>query len=123
IFQDAWSSLHSLYRVPTRENADPLIQTKNFGYVFIRRAAISSPKNFRGIKTAEVGLRSGPALSVSRFASYKPTTTVGVSLIITAPTGTYDLRVLNLGADRWSFKPEIGLVTSFETNGLQKVNA
>src|SRR5205823_12456958 len=38
--------------------------------VFIRRAAISSPKNFRGIKTAEVGLGSRTrALEVDRLGA------------------------------------------------------
>jgi len=55
-------------------------------------------------------LRGGPALSIRQFASYKPTTTVGVSLTISAPTGHYDPdKVLNLGSDRWSFKPEVGV--------------
>jgi Putative MetA-pathway of phenol degradation len=53
-------------------------------------------------------LKGGPALSVEQFASYKPTATVGVSLTISAPTGLYDAgKILNLGSDRWSFKPEI----------------
>jgi hypothetical protein len=35
---------------------------------------------------------------------------VGVSLTIVAPTGQYDpARLVNLGSNRWSFKPEIGL--------------
>jgi hypothetical protein len=59
-------------------------------------------------------LRGGPALSVPQFADYKPTTTVGVSLTITAPTGKYNSnKILNLGSDRWSFKPEIALSHPF----------
>jgi hypothetical protein len=59
-------------------------------------------------------LKGGPALSADEFANYKPTTTVGVSLGVTAPTGQYDPnRVLNLGADRWAFKPEIGVSHPF----------
>jgi hypothetical protein len=55
-------------------------------------------------------LNGGPALSVEQFENYKPTTTVGVSLSMTAPTGLYRSdKVLNLGSDRWSFKPEISL--------------
>lgn len=49
-------------------------------------------------------LKGGPALSVAQFGSYKPTTTVGVSLTITAPSGQYNAdKLLNLGSDRWSF--------------------
>jgi hypothetical protein len=59
-------------------------------------------------------LKGGPALSVGQFADYKPTTTVGISLTITAPTGQYDPnKLLNLGSDRWSFKPEIALSHPF----------
>jgi len=42
-----------------------------------------------GYKVA-VLLKGGPALSAAQFANYKPTTTVGMSLAITAPTGQYN---------------------------------
>jgi hypothetical protein len=59
-------------------------------------------------------LKGGPALSETQFATYKPTTTVGVSLTVTAPTGLYHSnKLLNLGSDRWSFKPEIALSHPF----------
>jgi hypothetical protein len=59
-------------------------------------------------------LKGGPALSVAQFANYKPTTTVGVSLTITAPTGLYNAdKLLNLGSNRWSFKPEIAVTHPF----------
>jgi hypothetical protein len=59
-------------------------------------------------------LKGGPALSVKQFEEYKPTTTLGVSLTITAPTGSYHAdQILNLGSDRWSFKPEIALSDPF----------
>jgi hypothetical protein len=59
-------------------------------------------------------LKGGPALSPAEFESYKPTTVVGVSLNVTAPTGLYRAdKILNLGSDRWSFRPEIGLSHPF----------
>ena len=59
-------------------------------------------------------LKDGSALSVEQFADYKPTTTVGISLTISAPTGQYNPnKLLNLGSDRWSFKPEIALSHPF----------
>jgi len=59
-------------------------------------------------------LKGGPALRVAQFADYKPTTTVGVSLSISAPTGQYNSnKLLNLGSDRWSFKPEIAVSHPF----------
>jgi hypothetical protein len=59
-------------------------------------------------------LKGGPAMSVEQFGTYKLTTTVGMSLEITAPTGKYDSnKLLNLGSDRWSFKPEIAVSHPF----------
>jgi hypothetical protein len=59
-------------------------------------------------------LKGGPALDVAQFENYKPTTTVGVSLTMTAPTGLYrSSKILNLGSERWSFKPEIGVCHPF----------
>src|SRR5215813_3780845 len=53
-------------------------------------------------------LKGGPALSSEQFEHYQPTTTVGLSLTMTAPTGSYQQnKILNLGSDRWSFKPEL----------------
>jgi len=64
--------------------------------------------------TVSTLLMGGKALSTEQFAQYKPTTTLGVSLAITAPTGQYNRdRLLNLGADRWSFKPEIAVSHRF----------
>jgi Putative MetA-pathway of phenol degradation len=57
-----------------------------------------------------INLYGAPAMTVQQFASYRPTTIIGVSLGVGAPTGQYDsARYLNLGTNRWSFKPEIGI--------------
>lgn len=59
-------------------------------------------------------LKGGPALSPEEFGDYKLKTSVGLSLIFTAPTGLYRAdKILNLGADRWSFKPEFGVSFPF----------
>jgi len=63
------------------------------------------------ISTLLAGAR---ALRVEQFAEYKPATAVGASIAITAPTGQYNPdKLLNLGADRWSFKPEIAFTHPF----------
>src|ERR1044072_5066002 len=55
-------------------------------------------------------LMGGPALKPREFAAYKPKTLLGVSLTVVAPTGQYDpRRLINLGSNRWSFKPEVGV--------------
>ena len=59
-------------------------------------------------------LKGGQALTAAQFENYKPSTTLGASFTITAPTGLYHPnKVLNLGSDRWSFKPEFGLAHPF----------
>jgi hypothetical protein len=73
---------------------------------------------------AAVLLKGGPALSVAEFAKFNPTSTVGVSLTMTAPTGLYDSnKVLKLGADRWSFKPEFAYSLPFGAGQRWELNA
>lgn len=68
--------------------------------------------------------KGGPALSAAQFEDYKPTTTVGASVTITAPTGSYHPdNLLNLGADRWSFKPEVALSIPFGPDQAWKLDA
>jgi hypothetical protein len=57
-----------------------------------------------------VGLVGAPAMTAAEFAKRAPRTTLGASLTISAPTGEYhpDLLV-NVGTNRWAFKPELGL--------------
>jgi len=58
-----------------------------------------------------VNLYGAPAMSGPEFAAFKPKTMVGASLFVGAPTGQYDsTRLINIGTNRWSFKPEIGVV-------------
>lgn len=51
-----------------------------------------------------------PALSMKEFADYQQDTIIGATLEITAPGGQYDAdKLLNLGTNRWSIKPELGI--------------
>jgi hypothetical protein len=55
-------------------------------------------------------LYGGPALSLTEFADFKPDIIIGTSFDVTAPLGQYDSdKLLNIGTNRWSFKPEIGI--------------
>jgi hypothetical protein len=55
-------------------------------------------------------LFGAPAATVEEFAKSSPQTVLGVSLTVTAPTGQFfSDKLINLGTNRWSFKPEIGL--------------
>jgi hypothetical protein len=56
-----------------------------------------------------VNLKGGPAMNASQFAKWRQKTLLGVSFTTVAPTGQYDpTRLVNQGANRWAFKPEIG---------------
>jgi len=57
-----------------------------------------------------INLLGGPALPLAAFVQRRPGTIVGTSLIIAIPTGEYDAdKLINLGTNRWGFKPEVGL--------------
>jgi len=57
-----------------------------------------------------VNLLGGPALPPAEFAVRKPATTLGASLTVVPPLGEYyPEKLINLGANRWAFKPELGL--------------
>ena len=59
-------------------------------------------------------LKGGKALSATEFATYTPGTTLALSVTISAPTGEYDAqKLLNLGSNRWSFKPEFAVSYPF----------
>jgi hypothetical protein len=58
-----------------------------------------------------VNLYGNPALSPEEFARRRSRgLLVGASLALSAPTGQYDpTRLINLGTNRWAFKPELGM--------------
>ena len=57
-----------------------------------------------------VNLIGGEAMTPREFMKRTPKTTLGASLSISAPTGQYDPdKLINIGTNRWAFKPEIGL--------------
>lgn len=56
-----------------------------------------------------VNLLGGPALSLPEFAGFRHGRTLGVGLTVAVPTGQYSSsKLINFGANRWGFKPEIG---------------
>jgi len=56
-----------------------------------------------------------PALKREEFAGYEPDKVSGFSLRITAPTGQYlPDRLINLGSNRWVFKPQWGFSKNTE---------
>jgi len=57
-----------------------------------------------------VNLYGAPALTLKEFADWEQDVIVGVSLRVSPPWGQYDeSRLVNIGTNRWSFKPEVGV--------------
>jgi hypothetical protein len=57
-----------------------------------------------------LNLYGAPAMTPRAFGSYRMRTLVGVSVAVAPPLGQYDnTKIVNLGNNRWSFKPELGL--------------
>jgi len=62
-----------------------------------------------GVRFA-VNFHGAPAMSAAQFAAYRQDLIVGASVSVTGPFGQYDPeRLVNLGSNRWSVKPELGL--------------
>jgi hypothetical protein len=81
-------------------NADIAGQPRSRNISGLADAALRAAMNFYG----------APALSQKEFGAYQQQTIVGASLLVTAPLGQYDpSKLVNVGTNRWSFKPELGL--------------
>ena len=62
----------------------------------------------------------GPALTAAEFANWKPETFLTGAFWLTMPTGDYDKdRIINIGSNRWVFKPEIGFGTPIGPTWLE----
>jgi hypothetical protein len=57
-----------------------------------------------------VNFIGNPAMDAADFRAYRQDLIVGGSLQVSVPLGQYDpQRLVNLGTNRWSFRPEIGV--------------
>lgn len=56
-----------------------------------------------------VNLMGGPAMKLPEFLKWKQKRLLGASIVVQAPTGQYDSRLLiNIGNSRWAIHPELG---------------
>jgi hypothetical protein len=61
-----------------------------------------------------VNLTGSPALDRKSFSQYQQKAIFGVSLVTSVPTGRYyNDKQINIGTNRWGFKPEIGISKRF----------
>ena len=57
-----------------------------------------------------ISLYGAPALTLKEFAGWEQDLIVGASLRVVAPWGQYDDgKLVNIGTNRWSFKPQVGI--------------
>jgi hypothetical protein len=119
------------------QNLDVTNSVFNIGYVQtftffdkLARVAVSLPfgflngtGTFQGIDTAGsrtgfydgrikfgVNLFGSPALAPIDFQKFQEHTVFGASIVISVPVGQYyPSKLINLGSNRWGFKPELGL--------------
>lgn len=62
-----------------------------------------------------INLKGSPALELKNFRRYQQNTIFGVSFVTSVPTGRYyDDKKVNIGSNRWGFKPEIGISKRFK---------
>ena len=60
-----------------------------------------------------INLKGAPSMDTAGFQTLRtsPETIIGLSLLIQAPSGEYEPdKVINLGTNRWSVKPAIGVI-------------
>jgi len=71
-----------------------------------------------------MNLHGAPAMTPQEFAAYRQGMIVGVSVSVAPPLGQYDpARLINLGTNRWSFKPEVGISRAYGASGQWVVEA
>lgn len=79
------------------------------GRVLEEQRSIYRSGLFDSVFRLSVNLVGGPAMPLALMRQWRQKTLLGVSLKVVPPTGQYDpVKLINLGANRWSFKPELG---------------
>jgi hypothetical protein len=71
-----------------------------------------------------MNLIGAPAMDAEGFQALRasPRTIVGASLLLQAPTGDYESdKLLNLGTNRWSVKPAIGMIVPLRPTWLFEI--
>lgn len=91
-------------------------------YTFMDGSANVNGDNITGSRTGfgdtkvrfGINLLGSPALDKAEFRKFEQKTILGVSFVTSIPTGKYyDDKKVNIGTNRWGFKPEIGISKRF----------
>ncbi len=63
-----------------------------------------------------VNVLGSPALTPQEYASYTQKSILGVSFLMVIPTGQYySNKLINIGANRWAFRPQVGYSFTSDT--------
>ena len=92
----------------------PVVGASGEGTVVMGADSVRVPREMLGPGDSQVRLTvnliGSPAMDTPTFAKRGRRTNVGASLVTGIPTGEFDsTKAINLGTNRWSFKPELGL--------------
>ncbi len=84
------------------------------GQVLEQQRSIYRSGLFDSVLRVSVNLLGGPAMPLAEMRKWRQRTLLGVSFKVVAPTGQYDpTKLINLGSNRWTFKPELGFSHAF----------
>lgn len=94
---------------------------------FSGHAELNGQQRFRQVSgyqdplfRVSVNFYGAPALTMKEFASYQQDLIIGASLQVSAPLGQYDnTKLINLGNNRWSFKPQLGISKAWDSWTLE----
>ena len=65
-----------------------------------------------------------PAITMKEFPTYRQDLIIGVGLAVSVPLGDYDsTKLLNLGTNRWSIRPELGVSKAWGRVTLELIPA
>lgn len=90
--------------------AVPVAKAQAEGNVFEERREVARTGFGDARLRLAANILGAPALTAPEFAKARPKTVLGASLTVSMPTGLYHSdKLVNLGANRWAFKPELGV--------------
>jgi hypothetical protein len=90
---------------------DAVVPTRGFGNRGLQGEAVSRNERSCQFHVPAFDQPHGaPALTMKEFADWEQDLIIGASLRVTTPWGQYDdTKLINIGTNRWSYKPELGI--------------
>ena len=103
-------SMRTFGRTASLNVALPYAEANFKGSVFGNQTNVYRSGLADSVYRFSVNLLGGPAMAPREYVKWRQKTLFGASIRVVAPTGQYDsTKLINIGANRWGFKPEVGL--------------